>query len=228
MYGVRAQHEAIRVVVVAGVRLYREGLVQILSRDPGLLVTGACSGLGEDAEALAAHADVVLLDLAAAPGIEAARGFVTAVAPVRVVAFGVPDDADDTVFALAAAGMVGYIAPGAGLPELLDATRAVMRGELHCSPRMAGTLLRHVAALSRERPVPTGPSRRLTSRETQIVALVEAGMSNKQIAGQLHIQLATVKNHLHHVFEKLEVHGRGEACSRLRARGADPRAGPWT
>jgi two-component system nitrate/nitrite response regulator NarL len=61
------------------------------------------------------------------------------------------------------------------------------------------------------------PSIELTAREAEILALIDAGLSNKQIAHRLVIELATVKNHVHHILEKLHVHRRAEAAAHLRA-----------
>ena len=64
----------------------------------------------------------------------------------------------------------------------------------------------------------------LTSREQEIAALIGKGLSNKDIAVRLHIEVATVKNHVHHVLEKLQVRSRGQALTRLRqgANGSSP------
>jgi two-component system, NarL family, nitrate/nitrite response regulator NarL len=61
----------------------------------------------------------------------------------------------------------------------------------------------------------------LTEREAQIADLVADGLSNKAIAARLSIELATVKNHVHSVLEKLRVHSRGEAAAMLRLTGVD-------
>jgi DNA-binding NarL/FixJ family response regulator len=85
-----------------------------------------------------------------------------------------------------------------------------------CSPSFAAALLRRVADLAHLREVP-GPGLVLTAREREIVGLIDDGLSNKQIAQQLCIQLATVKNHVHHILHKLGVNGRLEAAARFRA-----------
>ena len=84
------------------------------------------------------------------------------------------------------------------------------------SPRLAGTLLRRIGALARERH-DDEPDVRLTARETQILALIDDGLANKEIASRLHISLPTVKNHVHNLLEKLDVTRRGEAVARARA-----------
>jgi DNA-binding NarL/FixJ family response regulator len=79
-------------------------------------------------------------------------------------------------------------------------------------------LLRRVTALASGRAV-GGQASNLTMRELQVVRLIDQGLSNKQIALQLEIELSTVKHHVHHILEKLEVARRSEAVARLRQNG---------
>jgi DNA-binding NarL/FixJ family response regulator len=95
-----------------------------------------------------------------------------------------------------------------------------------CSPWMAATLLRRVATLAVDR-APSPPEATLTRRELEIVALIDEGLSKKQIAWQLSIEIATVKNHVHNILEKLHVERRTEAAARVRhAAGPSPSAPP--
>jgi DNA-binding NarL/FixJ family response regulator len=89
-----------------------------------------------------------------------------------------------------------------------------MRNELVCSPRIAGMLFRRIAANGSERS--HGPDNgALTRREYEIVSLMTEGLSNKEIARQLRIQIATVKNHIHSILAKLHVRRRGEVAARM-------------
>jgi len=92
---------------------------------------------------------------------------------------------------------------------------AAVRGELPCSPRIAGGLLRRVTALAAERWSREEPYR-LTAREAEIAQLIERGLSNKEIARTLCIEVSTAKNHVHSILEKLHVHRRVEAAALLR------------
>jgi DNA-binding NarL/FixJ family response regulator len=90
-----------------------------------------------------------------------------------------------------------------------------------CSPRMAATLLRRVNTAAAERR----PDRRraqLTSRQLEIMALIEEGLTNKEIARRLCIELPTVKNHLHAIFARLDVSRRAEAVTRAREQSLTP------
>src|SRR5262249_30645776 len=100
--------------------------------------------------------------------------------------------------------------------DVMAVMTSVMRGELLCSPRVAATLCHRVAQLSRNGQADPSCAA-LSKRESQIASLIERGLSNKEIARQLGIQAATVKNHVHNILDKLKVHRRGEAAACLRA-----------
>jgi two-component system nitrate/nitrite response regulator NarL len=211
------ERQSIRVLVVAGTRLYREGLATYLAGADALTVVGTA---GDAADAIARvrelRPDVVLLDVALAGDVTELRTIVAAEPGARVVAFGIVES-EEAVIACAEAGVAGYVGREASMPQLVEVLEGARRSELVCSPRVAATLLRRVGALAREREPGHESPERLTSRETQIVALVDEGLSNKEIARRLGIELSTVKNHVHNVIEKLHVSGRSEAAARVRS-----------
>jgi DNA-binding NarL/FixJ family response regulator len=94
------------------------------------------------------------------------------------------------------------------------AIHCAMRNELVCSPRIAALLFSRVAAIGSERSHASDNSA-LTRREHEIVSLMTQGLSNKEIARQLRIQNATVKNHIHSILAKLHVRRRGEVAARM-------------
>ena len=97
----------------------------------------------------------------------------------------------------------------------MSAISGLVTGEFRCSPRVAAQLVRRLRALSRERGVDETDAR-LTAREQGIAALLAEGLSNKEIARRLGIELCTVKNHVHHVLEKLHATSRAQAAAQLR------------
>jgi DNA-binding NarL/FixJ family response regulator len=101
--------------------------------------------------------------------------------------------------------------------DLVAVVQSAEAGELRCSGRLAAILLQRVTALA-ARGVSEEPVH-LTSREIEIAELIEQGLTNKEIAHQLTIQLSTAKNHVHRILDKLETHTRGEAVARLRRLG---------
>jgi two-component system nitrate/nitrite response regulator NarL len=110
----------------------------------------------------------------------------------------------------ARAGIAGYVTQDDTLQVLVQRIHDATVGEFACPPRVAATLLRSLAVST----IVDGRQRaaaRLTQRELEIVQLIERGLSNKEIARHLTIQLATVKSHVHNILEKLGVRHRNDA-----------------
>src|SRR4051812_36379622 len=174
------------VLIISEVRLYREGLAELLARADSLQVIATAAdtldGLNRAYELVPT---VVVLDHAVPESLSFAR-LLTQVHPeIQVVALGVPED-DEAVLAYAEAGISGYVARDGSVEDVVAAIEGAVRGELRCSPRFAGTILRRLAwrAAAGGDVAPRGS---LTSRETEIVHLIDQGLSNKQIAVQLGI-----------------------------------------
>jgi two-component system, NarL family, nitrate/nitrite response regulator NarL len=214
----------IRVLLVSDIRLYREGVEAALVRHGGVDVVGGAAGL-RDALVLAARnrPNVALVDTTMPDSIAFIRALRNAAPEVQALALTV-NEREGEVVACAEAGVSGYVTRESSLDDLVAAISSVVRGEMLCSPRIAATLVRHVATLAAT-PLAKPPTT-LTGRELEVVALLEEGLSNKEIAGRLLIEAATVKNHVHNILEKLQVHGRSEAAAEVRARGMSVRMSP--
>jgi two-component system, NarL family, nitrate/nitrite response regulator NarL len=213
----------LHILVVSDVRVVQEGVGAMLARGEGIDVVGCVDMLHAREEAERLHADVMLVDAARHDSVEFVRGFVASSPRTKVVAFGVKET-DEEILALAAAGTAGYIRASAASADAVRVLRQVLSDELPCSPRTAASLYRQVAMLSQGVSDSPSDGQRagtsdlpLSRRELQIAHLVDRGLSNKEIARQLGIEAATVKNHVHHLCEKLEVHRRSEAAARIRA-----------
>jgi two-component system nitrate/nitrite response regulator NarL len=204
--------ETIAVFVISDVRLYREGLTDLLGRAPQIRVIGAAADAVQGSgQVRGLQPDVVLLDTAGG-NLAGARYVLEAAPDARVVALAAPE-ADEDLIALAEAGVLGYVTREQSLDELVATVAGVARDELVCSPRIATVLVRRVQALAADRPQPT---ERLTAREAQVLELVAQGLSNKEIAARLYIEVTTVKNHVHNILEKLGVNRREEAVAQMR------------
>jgi two-component system nitrate/nitrite response regulator NarL len=207
--------ERTRLLVVSDIRLYREGLAGVLEDRFGMAVVATAASRAAAVAALAEHeADVVLLDTVLPDAAQAIRDLVAAHPAVKVVALAVPDG-DARVVSWAEAGVASYLPREASLEALADAIQSVARGEAVCSPRIAAALMERLAVLAAGRPLP-GRVGELTSREREVLGLIGEGLSNKEIARRLVIEVPTVKNHVHNILDKLRVCSRGEAAAQLR------------
>ncbi len=119
-------------------------------------------------------------------------------------------ETESEILAAVEAGVAGYALQEHSLDELVRVIQSVIRDEAICSPRMAACMMHRLSHLASERRH-DGPAGRLTVRERQVASLVASGMTNKEIARRLSIQLSTVKNHVHNILEKLQLRRRGQA-----------------
>lgn len=204
-----------RVLIVVGIRLYREGLAQLLGAQEGFTVVGTESnGRTAAAQIDQLRPDVALVEMGL-PDLDAIADVLGARSSrIPLVVIGIADS-DSEVLACAERGAAGYVTRDASMEELTGTIQRAADGELVCSPRTAGTLIRRVGALAAERKLDR-PTVRLTRREREVAALIGEDLSNKEIATELRIEVATVKNHVHNVLDKLHVHRRAEAARLLQ------------
>jgi DNA-binding NarL/FixJ family response regulator len=160
--------------------------------------------------------DVLLLDVAARDSLTIPRRAQQILPDVRVVAFAVAD-VDQNVLACAEAGISGYVTQEGSSEDLVAAILSALRGELACSPRIAGLLFSRMAALCNRQPRGFADAP-LTPREREIAAMVARSMRNKEIARYLRLGPSTVKNHVHNILQKLNIHRRADVA-RLRLGG---------
>ncbi len=206
----------IAVLIVTATRLYGEGIGVCLDSIEGLDVVGVERGVGTALRRVReTDPAVVLLDMDLCRALDLVRLITEAKPGVEVVALAIPEQ-EDTVIAGVEAGISGFLPRNASLQDLQRAIVAAVRGELACSPRIARCLLDEVHRLSSERRLRGAPSRGLTPREVEILDLIDQGQSNQEIADRLFIGVSTVKNHVHHILEKLGAQRRGEAAAMVR------------
>jgi DNA-binding NarL/FixJ family response regulator len=203
------------VFILSDVRLFRDGLAQLLLRDTMVAVVGAASA--RDAGALIAQLrpDVVLLDATLLSGPDCAQRLREVVQGSKIVAFALGElDAD--VIACAEIGISAFVNRDGSHADLLVAIDQARRREFAISPRHASVLLGRIAELAemRSRTLATA---KLTRREREIVPLIERGLSNKEIARQLAIESTTIKNHVHNILTKLQLCRRGEIAAHARS-----------
>lgn len=203
----------IRVVIADDHAVVRTGLRALLASDPTIEVV---ADVGQAPEAVErsriGDVDVVLMDLRfagdATAGVRATSQLRGLAEPPQVLVLTSHDTDADIVGAIEA-GACGYLLKDAGPDELLGAVRAAAAGESALSPTVAATLMGRLRA-----PQPV-----LTDRESEVLRAVAAGSTNRQVAASLHVSEATVKTHLVHVFDKLDVTSRTAAVARARELG---------
>lgn len=201
-----------RIVVIDDHPIFRRGLTLSLEEAEDLNVCGeGASG----AEALALARDlspnVLLLDLSMPDGGLAVLPVLCRDNPgMRVAILTASEDSDDLMAALAA-GASGYIVKGIGTRSLIEAVRAIARGEGYVAPTLAARVLGE-----KRREVPDRGLDLLTGREEEILRLVAEGHSNKEVARRAGLQEKTVKHHMTRILQKLNARNRTEAALILR------------
>lgn len=206
-----------RVAVIGDVRLYREGLSHVLDAEPDIEVAVAAAWDSAVSSVQHTQPDVALVDIEYSSPRAVVNALTNAAPEAKVVVTALPDAPSDIV-AWAEAGVSGYVTREDPLDRLVEVVRAAAQGEAVCSPRVAAALLQRVATLAARRPA-SGRVALLTPREREVSDLLATGLSNKEIGGQLQIELPTVKNHVHNILGKLQVRRRAEAVVYLRESG---------
>jgi two-component system, NarL family, nitrate/nitrite response regulator NarL len=205
----------LRIIIVTDARLYREGLALILAGIERVVVVGISDTLASALTCIKeSDPDVALLDMAMPDALTLPDVVAAARARVKIIAFSVAET-EDEICTCAESGIAGYVSRTGSREDLVAAVENAVRGEVACSPRVTAFLFRRLSVrLRTTRQI--GPEAKLTGRERDIVTLIDKGLSNKDIARQLKISPATVKNHVHAVLEKLQVKRRGAAVAVLR------------
>jgi DNA-binding NarL/FixJ family response regulator len=202
------------VLIVADVRLYREGIAGKLSTSPWLVVMGTSSSRADAREQAATlRPDVVLIDVATAESLELIRDLRGEEPDCKILAFAVMEGSAD-ILECAEAGAAGYVSAEASIEDLVTAIERITRAELACSRHVAAQLFNRIAERGDQWTGHPPPANSLTARERQVLDGIRKGQSNKEIGQKLNIAESTVKNHVHHVLEKLNVTTRAQAAAR--------------
>ena len=187
-------------MVISDVLLYRDGVADGLAR------TGAFASIraADQSDALDIIArqqpEIVFLDMSRPAALALSRALVAVLAGAPIIGFGVAGH--DEALACAEAGISAFVGADGTIEDLGRTALLALEGKAVLSPTLTALLVHRIATLS-EAHYP--PSTALTRREHEIAGLIDHGLSNKEIAGVLHISPATVKNHVHTILEKLNV-----------------------
>jgi len=217
----------LRVLLVDDQALFRKALAGLINAQLDMTVVGeADNGLDALERVRSTNPDVVVMDvnMPVAGGVEGVRAIRGAGFATKIVMLTISED-DDDLFDAIRAGANGYLLKNIRPEVLFEALRGVARGEAPIAPGIAHKLLdalRDGPPRARSHPTSAEGEAAMTRREPEILQLVAAGLSNKEIAAQLVITEGTVKNHVHNALEKLHLSNRTQAAAYTVAQGLVP------
>jgi DNA-binding NarL/FixJ family response regulator len=205
---------AVRILIVSDVRLYREALGSRLAENGRITIVGAVSQ--QDAgKAGRQRPDLVLLDMGEWQGLDLAATLLQQQPELSIVAIAVPERVSSAMAAMCQ-GIAGFVPRDGTIEDVIaevDRLTEARNGD-------QVTLAPLAIEPHPPRPAPSLRPRagELTARECEILELIALGLSNKEIARKLGIEVGTVKNHVHNILEKMNVSRRNQAAQRVRVR----------
>lgn len=200
------QTKKTRILLADDHSVVRRGFRLILSSQPDMEVAGEATNGREAVDAAETlQPDVVVMDVSMPElnGIEATRRIADVSPRTRVLALSMHKDSV-YVREILRAGARGYLLKDGSDADLVNAVRAIARGEGYLSPAVSD------AVLSDYRKHVTNPVDLLTTREREVLQLIAEGRTNKEIANSLQLSVYTVEAHRGHIMEKLNLHSGGE------------------
>jgi two-component system, NarL family, response regulator DevR len=208
-----------RIMIVDDHQIVREGLKTILQDDPDFEVvaeSGSAKGLAQLARRT--HPDIGLLD-ARMPGVSGADACrqLTAANPDLAVLIVSSYSDDQLVEECIRAGARGYVIKDIERLSLKDSIRAVYGGGGAVSPAIAAKVLNRLR--TKEELASTEPSSPLSHTQLEILRLIAAGFSNREIASRVHLSENTIKSHVQEIFRKLDVGNRVQAALKASEQG---------
>jgi DNA-binding NarL/FixJ family response regulator len=203
------------IIVLTPVRLLGDGLAACFSSRADMRAIAVVNDLASLRDKLATtETQVVLIDVTQGVDLFDVRDIASEWPNIALVALGLHEQRQE-VIRCGRAGFAGYVARDASIDELCNSLSEIVAGRLACPPEIAGGLLRalfHRESSSGQSDVDLA----LTRRESEVLELLGRGFSNKEIANELCLSVATVKHHVHHVLEKLKLERRAQAMRRVR------------
>ncbi len=198
---------AVKVSIIEDHRDFRESVVYMLQSTEGFSVSGAFGSVEEALEAGEAT-DVLLLDinLPGMSGIDGIKLLKEKYPELKIIMLTVFDD-DRNVFHAILAGADGYILKNTPPIRLLQAVEDAAEGGSPMTPAVA----KQAIELFKEYVPRQHKENSLSRREEEILTLLVDGLSNEEISSKLFISLQTVRNHIRHIYEKLQVHSKSQA-----------------
>lgn len=202
--------DQIRIVIADDHPIVREGIAALINRRPDMHVVAEADD-GQEAITIFGRErpDVMLMDLRmpVLGGVDAIKQIRHAAPNARIIVL-TTYDGDEDIYRALQAGAKGYLLKDTPRDELLDTIRAVHAGQTRIPPAVAAKLAERILAPSQ-----------LSERELDVLRLIVAGRSNKEIGAALHITEGTVKAHVNNILQKLGVSDRTQAVTTALQRG---------
>src|SRR5258708_7094693 len=202
------------IIVLTPVRLLGDGLAACFSSRQEMRAIAVVDDLANLRDKLSTtETHVVLIAVTQGVDLFDVRAIASDWPDIPLVALGLNEQRQE-VIRCGRAGFAGYVSRAASIEALCNSLSEIVAGRLACPPEISGGLLR---ALFRSDQAPeSDPALGLTRRESEVLELLGRGFSNKEIANELCLSVATVKHHVHHVLEKLQLQRRAQAMRRVR------------
>ena len=204
--------DKIRLAIVDDHSIFREGMLSVLKTEADIEIVGQGAS-AEDAVRLARDflPDIIFLDISMpGGGLNAAQSIVEHYPVVKIIIL-TGSEGESHVMTALKTGARAYVLKGVSARELVNILHTVQSGEVYVTPTLAANLLSEMTIGSRNEPAESTFDK-LTEREHEILALIAAGTSNKEIGLQLHLTEKTVKHYVTNILQKLQVHNRVQAA----------------
>lgn len=207
----------INLLIVDEVQLSCDALASVLSREADLTVVAKATTLSqalEELERKQCNLALIHSNLADSGAITLIEEIKMAFPDIRVIVLGIVDT-EAIIVRYIEAGAIGYLLRNESLEALLHKIRAAFEERALVTPEIAALLIERVSSLAAqltELGIDHADYDKLTIREKEILGLVAEGLTNQEIAAELVIELGTVKNHVHNILDKLNVHSRQDAA----------------
>lgn len=210
-----------KVLLVDDHVLVRNGIASLLMANNIEVVGEAGDGFEAREKARALQPDIILMDIQMprCNGLEATRLIKAEMPQIKIIILTVSDD-DDDLFEAIKSGASGYLLKNIKAEEFFTLLAGVARGEVAIPPLLATRIIEEFA----RQAIREASGSELTGRETEVLALVAQGDSNKEIATTLDITESTVKYHLRNIMEKLHLRNRAQVAAYAVSKGIIPRA----
>jgi len=207
----------IKIAIVEDIREIREGLARLINSTPGYRCTGVYASMEEALEKIPNNLPNLVLSDIGLPGIDGISGITILkerYPELLILMLTVYDD-NERIFDAICAGACGYLLKKTPWEKVVEALKEAVEGGSPMSPEVA----RRVINLFREIKPPKEAAYELTPHEVRLLRMLVEGHSYKTAAAELHVSVNTIKFHLRHIYDKLQVHTKSEAVAKALRHG---------